>query len=105
MRYSTKALIAAAFDASLCASVSGIDAISSEADRFLATASLQISATPTYLADVTGLEQASAILATASAVSNLGNPASGTAPGVSPPCAVCSSDLYGVSSQQPHPCR
>lgn len=73
---------------SLCASVGGIDAILSEEDKLFSTASLEISATPTYPPDVTGIDQASTILATATPAPNLGNPAGGTDPGIFPPCTV-----------------
>lgn len=74
---------------SLCASVGGVDAILSEEDRLFATASLEIPAIPTYPLDVTGIDQASVILATATPAPNLGNPATGTDPGIFPPCVVC----------------
>ncbi|KAI4152007.1 MAG: hypothetical protein L6R39_001916, partial [Caloplaca ligustica] len=74
----------------LCASVGNgsISAILSEADKVLATTSLLIPVTATYPPNVTRIDQASAILATATRVPDLGNPASGAGPGsqVYPPC-------------------
>lgn len=77
-------------DAALCASVGGFGAILSEGERVLASTQLLIPTTPTYPPDVTGINQASVILATATPAPDLGNPATPPSNGfqVYPPCAV-----------------
>ena len=77
--------------AALCAPVGGIGpTLSQIAASILESTQLQIPTTPTYSPFVTGLSQASVVLATATLTPNLGNPASSSEQGsqVYPPCVV-----------------
>ncbi|KAL8970187.1 MAG: hypothetical protein Q9183_001637 [Haloplaca sp. 2 TL-2023] len=69
---------------SLCSSVAGAGSFQSAEEQFLATASLSIPVTPTYPPDITGINEASGILATATPEPNLGDPAGGASPDVFP---------------------
>ncbi|KAL8811935.1 MAG: hypothetical protein Q9200_001403 [Gallowayella weberi] len=62
--------------AALCSPVGGIGpSVTSERSSILASSQLQISTTVTYAASVTGVDQASSVLATATPAPNRGNPA------------------------------
>ncbi|KAL8761031.1 MAG: hypothetical protein Q9184_002820 [Pyrenodesmia sp. 2 TL-2023] len=72
-----------ALGAALCPN--GIDFILSEVENALASTQFLIPATPTYAPSITGLVQASAVLATATPAPNLGNPTSAQS---YPPCVT-----------------
>ena len=78
-----------ALSSRLCASFGGFGpALNNEEASILATSQLAISATPTFPPYVTGLDQASSVLATATPAPYYGNPAAVPLSSVYPTCAV-----------------
>ncbi|KAL8804711.1 MAG: hypothetical protein Q9182_002403 [Xanthomendoza sp. 2 TL-2023] len=84
----------------LCAPVGGIGpSVTSARSSLLATSQLQIPTTATYAASVTGVDQASSVLATATPAPNRGNPAGGDP---YPECAVNCADLSAGGLSDPN---
>ncbi|KAL9596663.1 MAG: hypothetical protein Q9219_005658 [cf. Caloplaca sp. 3 TL-2023] len=87
----------------LCRPVGGVGpTISVAEESVLASTQLMIPATPTYPPSVTGLDQASSILATASLTPNLGNPLGGSEENAYPTCAGTCVNQTAALLTDPH---